>query len=134
MIVPRNHNMDATLSSPADEFHHVAKGATRTERNDGIKIFNSETYLKYQMTKLKVPVYEETDPALFPVTDGRCEDGTSFCVVQVPKDCRPRHTGFAKCAFSYLQKRSKNRVRPHHQPLDESPAKNITRSSSTEPL
>lgn len=108
MIIPRNH-MDAALSSPADEFHLVAKGATRTERNDGIKIFNPETYLKYLMTKLKVPVYEEMDPALFPVTDGRCEDGKSFCVVPTQKDCRPRQTGFARCTFSYLEKRPPSR-------------------------
>mmetsp|Transcript_38686 Transcript_38686/g.98931 ORF Transcript_38686/g.98931 Transcript_38686/m.98931 type:complete len:333 (-) Transcript_38686:12-1010(-) len=98
MLVPRIH-MDSALSGPADEFHLIQK------KEERLGIRNSETYLKFVMDKYHVPVYQQGRASDFPITDGRCEDGKSFCVVESKKDCRPRDMDDVKqCQQSYNRK------------------------------
>eukprot|EP00873_Tetraselmis_striata_P018740 jgi/Tetstr1/439004/TSEL_027496.t1 len=59
-----------------------------------LRVTNSETYLKYVPDMLGVPVVAQEDPALMPVTDGRCESGDTFCFMVRLKDfCRPQMSG-----------------------------------------
>jgi hypothetical protein len=93
--------MDDALRGPAELFQLMREGGHRTELGE-IKVTNTETYLKYVFQKLQVPVVQERRPALFPITDGRCEDGKSFCVVIPRKDCRPANVKVRQCVNSYM--------------------------------
>eukprot|EP00193_Tetraselmis_chui_P013302 CAMPEP_0177784874 /NCGR_PEP_ID=MMETSP0491_2-20121128/19967_1 /TAXON_ID=63592 /ORGANISM="Tetraselmis chuii, Strain PLY429" /LENGTH=291 /DNA_ID=CAMNT_0019305737 /DNA_START=224 /DNA_END=1096 /DNA_ORIENTATION=+ len=57
MLVPRKY-MDDALRGPAELFHLMREGSSRTE-NGEIKVTNTETYLKYVFQKLQVPVVQE---------------------------------------------------------------------------
>jgi len=102
MLAPRNY-MEEALSGPADLFHLMRKGGNRTEVGE-VRVSNPETYLKYVFRKLEVPLFNEWRPELFPVTDGRCEDGESFCMVVRRKDCRPPNSPVRECADTYFKK------------------------------
>ena len=84
MIVPRMH-MDKALRSPADQFYLWVANQTQPKR-----IKNTEMYVKRILDTMNVPQYVEEWPRAFPITDARCEDGKSFCVVAQQKDCRPQ--------------------------------------------
>lgn len=104
MLVPRLR-MNAALSGPADEFFLIPKGENRTAPKEPMKVNNPETYLKYVMGKLKVPVRRVRNPDDFPITDGRCEKGKLFCVVHHAKDCRPRSSvDIPDCKEDYFKK------------------------------
>eukprot|EP00873_Tetraselmis_striata_P007643 jgi/Tetstr1/427907/TSEL_017983.t1 len=66
MLIPRKH-MDSALRGPADHFQSSNQGDWRR-----LRVTNSETYLKYVLDMLGVPVVAQEDPAMMPVTDGRC--------------------------------------------------------------
>mmetsp|Transcript_35713 Transcript_35713/g.91168 ORF Transcript_35713/g.91168 Transcript_35713/m.91168 type:complete len:359 (+) Transcript_35713:57-1133(+) len=104
MLVPRLR-MNAALSGPADEFFLIPKGENRTAPKEPMKVNNPETYLKYVMGKLKVPVRRVRNPDDFPITDGRCEKGKLFCLVHHAKDCRPRSSvDIPDCKEDYFKK------------------------------
>ena len=96
--MPRAH-MDSALSGMADEFLLIPTNSSRRG------ISNPETFLKHVLSRRGVPVVQETEAALFPVTDGRCENGRSFCVVRMRKDCRPAGVSVNVCTQSYFHKR-----------------------------
>mmetsp|Transcript_23324 Transcript_23324/g.58543 ORF Transcript_23324/g.58543 Transcript_23324/m.58543 type:complete len:350 (+) Transcript_23324:255-1304(+) len=102
MLIPRQH-MGSALRGPADHFQSSsARGRGWRE------VRNTETYLKYVLDMLDVPVVAQEDPALMPVTDGRCESGDTFCFVNNSKDCRPQPVSgvkYQECKLSYLSKR-----------------------------
>ena len=81
--------MDAALSTMAEEFFLVSNNETWPR-----SISNPERYIKTMLETMEVPIFAEPDPQNFPITDGRCEDGKSFCVVKQGKDCRPKNTSF----------------------------------------
>ena len=81
--------MDAALSGMAEEFYLVNVNETWP-----MSIENSETYMKMILEKMEVPIFVEQDPQNFPITEGRCEDGGSFCVVDQSKDCLPQKSSF----------------------------------------
>jgi len=106
MLVPRAH-MDGALNGPADEFYMIQKDEKR------LSISNPETYIKYVMGKLKVPVYEQGRADDFPITDGRCEDGESFCVVDNRKDCRPKGVDMNQCKLKYYRGAARSAAAKH---------------------
>ena len=83
MLVPRYH-MDHALGGMADQFFLVQENQTRP-----MIVNNPEGFVKYALEKYNVPHWAEEDPAMMPITDGRCEEGHRFCVVSQKKDCRP---------------------------------------------
>lgn len=97
MLVPRAH-MDSALGGMADEFYLIPHNHTRPAT-----LNNPEMYVKDVLDRLGVPVWAEEDPALFPITDGRCEDSRSFCVVKQFKDCRPENYSWPaeECKLAY---------------------------------
>mmetsp|Transcript_1997 Transcript_1997/g.3483 ORF Transcript_1997/g.3483 Transcript_1997/m.3483 type:complete len:388 (-) Transcript_1997:190-1353(-) len=102
LLAPRKY-MDDALSGPAELFYLMRKGHNRTDVGEG-KVSNPETYLKRVFQKLHVPVAKEWKPELFPITDGRCEDGESFCVVIGKKDCRPANVSVTECTDRYINR------------------------------
>eukprot|EP00873_Tetraselmis_striata_P007647 jgi/Tetstr1/427911/TSEL_017986.t1 len=102
MLIPRQH-MGSALRGPADHFQ-----STSARGRGWREVRNTETYLKYVLDMLGVPVVAQEDPALMPVTDGRCESGDTFCFVNNSKDCRPQPVSgvkYQECKLSYLSKR-----------------------------
>ena len=97
MLVPRFH-MDNALGGMADQFYLILKNDTRP-----MTLTNPEGYVKLVLDKLQVPYHPEKNPRLFPIADGRCEGGESFCVVQQYKDCRPMTHSWQinECQASY---------------------------------
>ncbi len=89
--------MDKALRSMADDFYLTSSNTTWN------KAHNPEQYVKLAFERHGVPVYLERRPALFPVTDGRCEDGQSFCAVQMAKDCRPQASKVKVCTEKYMR-------------------------------
>eukprot|EP00873_Tetraselmis_striata_P007640 jgi/Tetstr1/427904/TSEL_017980.t1 len=88
MLIPRKH-MDSALRGPADHFPFSNQGDWRR-----LRVTNSETYLKYVPDMLGVPVFAQEDPALMPVTSGRCESSDTFCLMVRLKDFRrPQMSG-----------------------------------------
>mmetsp|Transcript_38906 Transcript_38906/g.97734 ORF Transcript_38906/g.97734 Transcript_38906/m.97734 type:complete len:502 (-) Transcript_38906:214-1719(-) len=99
MVIPRKY-MHRALRGPAKHYQSVDEGG-----EDRMKVFNIETYLKYSLDLLHVPVLMHEDPALLPVTDGRCESGVDFCYVNMKKDCRPRDIAgidARECTVDYI--------------------------------
>lgn len=93
MLIPRQW-MDPSLSRIADDF-------CITDKAWGSK--NSETFLKEILASYGVPVHEEHDPGRFPIADGRCEDGSQFCLVEYAKDCWGEGSGYQQCKLNYLK-------------------------------
>jgi len=100
MVIPRKY-MHSALRGPAKHFQSAADlGEER------MKVFNFETYLKHVLDhRHRTPVVMQQDPALLPITDGRCESGVDFCYVNARKDCRPFEvTGVdaQECKMKYI--------------------------------
>lgn len=100
MVIPRKY-MHSALRGPAKHFQSADDlGEER------MKVFNFETYLKHVLDhRHRTPVVMQQDPALLPITDGRCESGVDFCYVNARKDCRPFEvTGVdaQECKMKYI--------------------------------
>lgn len=104
MLVPRAHLYGA-LYGPTDEFYLVQKSGIPRQGHP-FKIQNPESYIKFAFHKQGVPVHMEPEPEHYPVTDARCEDGETFCVVPYRKDCYPVSVkGILKCRYAYFNGR-----------------------------
>eukprot|EP00191_Tetraselmis_sp_GSL018_P015961 CAMPEP_0177595766 /NCGR_PEP_ID=MMETSP0419_2-20121207/10570_1 /TAXON_ID=582737 /ORGANISM="Tetraselmis sp., Strain GSL018" /LENGTH=259 /DNA_ID=CAMNT_0019087325 /DNA_START=215 /DNA_END=994 /DNA_ORIENTATION=- len=95
MLVPRPH-MDASLCGMADDFFLTVNHQKR-------RVSNPEQYAKLVLQSRGVPVHREPTPQNFPIADGRCESGDSFCVVKNLKDCHPADSPVPECNRTYAK-------------------------------
>eukprot|EP00191_Tetraselmis_sp_GSL018_P017701 CAMPEP_0177578320 /NCGR_PEP_ID=MMETSP0419_2-20121207/281_1 /TAXON_ID=582737 /ORGANISM="Tetraselmis sp., Strain GSL018" /LENGTH=91 /DNA_ID=CAMNT_0019066747 /DNA_START=775 /DNA_END=1050 /DNA_ORIENTATION=+ len=88
--------MDASLCGMADDFFLTVNHQKR-------RVSNPEQYAKLVLQSRGVPVHREPTPQNFPIADGRCESGDSFCVVKNLKDCHPADSPVPECNRTYAK-------------------------------